>query len=73
MVDLEKIGKLQRVELREVWSSEAFEFTPWLQNNLDTLNEVIDVTLTSAEKEQVAGDFAVDLIAEDEAGNLVGL
>jgi hypothetical protein len=71
MMNIEKIGKLQRVELREVWSSEAFDFTPWLQDNLDALNELIDLTLTSAEKEQTAGDFAVDLVAEDETGNLV--
>jgi hypothetical protein len=63
------IGKLERVPLREVWKHEALEFTPWLEANLDVLNEVIDITLSGAEREQSAGTFSVDLVAEDDAGN----
>lgn len=65
------IGKIQRVPLREVWKHEALDFTRWLQENLDVLNAELDLTLASAEREQSAGDFNVDLIAEDEDGNLV--
>lgn len=65
------IGKLQRVHLREVWRNEALEFTPWLQENIDVLNDVLDLSLSNAEREQSAGDFNVDLVAEDEAGNPV--
>ena len=63
------IGKLERVALREVWKHEALDFTRWLEDNLDVLNEVIDVTLSGAEREQSVGTFSVDLVAEDEAGN----
>ena len=35
------------------------------------MNDVIEVTLTSAEREQVAGSLSVDLVAEDESGNTV--
>lgn len=65
------IGKLQRVPLREVWENEASDFTPWLQENLDVLNEILDLSLSNAEREQSTGSFNVDLVAEDEAGNLV--
>mgnify|MGYP001360188616 FL=1 len=65
------IGKLKRVPLREVWKHEAKDFTTWLQNNIDVLNEVIDISINSAEREQSAGSFNVDLVAEDVNGNVV--
>lgn len=65
------IGRLQRVGLREVWEHEALNFTPWLEDNIDVLNEVIDLSLSVVEREQAAGDFSVDLVAEDESGNSV--
>jgi hypothetical protein len=65
------IGKLQRVPLREVWQHEAYDFTRWLQDNIDVLNEQLDLSLINAEREQSAGAFSVDLIAEDASGNPV--
>ena len=67
----EKIGSLQRVALREVWPHEAQDFTPWLAENIDVLNNAIDLSLSIIEREQAAGDFSVDLVAEDESGNPV--
>lgn len=65
------IGKIQRVPLREVWRHEAYDFTSWLQDNLDVLNEVLDLNLESAEREKAAGSFSVDLVAEDGNGGTV--
>jgi RecB family endonuclease NucS len=65
------IEKLQRVALREVWKHEALDFTKWLEENIDVLNDVLDLSLSSAESEQSAGAFSVDVLAEDEAGNPV--
>jgi hypothetical protein len=65
------ISKIRRVSLREVWKHEARDFTQWLQGNLDVLSEIVDVPLASAEKEQRAGAFSVDLVAEDVNGNTV--
>lgn len=62
------IGKLQRVHLREVWRHEAYDFTQWLQENIDILNEVLDLELVSAEREQAAGPFSIDLVAESSDG-----
>lgn len=65
------VGKLRRVPLREVWRHEALDFTRWLEENIDVLNEVVGLELTGAEREKAAGDFSVDLIAEDSSGRPV--
>jgi hypothetical protein len=65
------VGRLQRVPLREVWKHEAQDFTQWLQGNLDELNESLDLNLIAADRERPAGDFNVDLVAEDENGGTV--
>ena len=65
------IGHLERVRLRDVWSHEAQDFTPWLAENIDELNNAIDLSLSIVEREHPAGDFSVDLVAEDESGNPV--
>jgi hypothetical protein len=31
------IGKLDRVPLREVWKHEGYDFTRWLEENIDVL------------------------------------
>jgi Domain of unknown function (DUF4268) len=65
------IGKLTRVELREVWKHEARGFSQWLQNNIEVLNEALDLKLVNVDREQHAGDFSIDLVAEDESGGTV--
>ena len=67
----EKIGSLQRVPLREVWSHEARDFTTWLEENIDVLNDAIDLSLSIVEREQRAGDFRIDLVAKDESDNRI--
>ena len=66
-----QIEKLQRVPLREVWEREDTQFTTWLQDNIEVLSDAIDLNLSNAEREQSAGAFSVDLVAEDESGKLV--
>jgi len=65
------IGKIDRVPLRDVWKHEAMDFTRWLEDNIEVLNDILDVNLTTAEREKDAGDFSVDLVAEDDKGNQV--
>ena len=60
----EHIGKLKRVPLREVWKHEAYDFTQWLQENIDVLNDALDLNLVNVDREQVAGSFSIDLVAE---------
>jgi hypothetical protein len=65
------IGKIERVPLREVWKHEAYDFTSWLQENLDVLNDATGLALQSADRERAAGDFSVDLVCEDATGATV--
>jgi hypothetical protein len=59
------IGRIERLQLRTVWKHEAHDFTAWLEKNLEVLNDVLDLNLVSARREQSAGAFSVDLVAED--------
>lgn len=65
------IGKIERLPLREVWAHEAMDFTVWLQENTDVLGDTIGMSLSNPEREWSAGDFNVDIVAEDDAGNAV--
>ncbi len=65
------ISRLTPVPLRELWKHEAQDFTSWLSDNLDYLDEVTGLTLTFVEQEASAGDFSADLLAEDANGSLV--
>jgi hypothetical protein len=65
------IGKLQRVNLREVWKHEAHDFTQWLEGNIDVLNDALGLTIVNVDREQAAGSFSVDLVAEDEGGGTI--
>lgn len=64
------IKKITRVPLHEVFKHEAYDFTAWLQDNLDVFNECIDLTLINADREISAGSFSVNLVAE-ESGNKI--
>lgn len=65
------IGKIKRIPLREVWKHEAYDLNQWLQDNIDVVNDVLDLNLSNPEREQSAGSFNIDIVAEDEAGNPV--
>jgi len=65
----DKIGKLFRLPLKTVFDLEYKDFTPWLQQNIDVLNEVLDLNLVNVQREQTVGSFSVDLVAQDESSN----
>jgi len=69
--DLSTIGRIERVKLREVWPHEALDFTTWLADNIDVLSDAIGLGLTTVDREQPAGAFKVDIIAENEGDRVV--
>lgn len=65
------IGKIVRRPLREVWRHEERDFTVWLRDNIDVLAEQLPFDLINPEREQAAGVFSVDLVAETADGRAV--
>jgi hypothetical protein len=62
------VGRLEYVPLREIWKHEAYDFTTWLFENCDVLNEQLGLTISPIEKEKSVGPFNVDILAEDASG-----
>ena len=64
-----KLGKLQQVELRNIWTSEADDFTPWLaqEENLILLGDAIGVELEFEAQEKNVGPFRADILCKDTA------
>ena len=58
-------GSLERVNLREVWSNEAAEFTPWVAENLSLLADVIGLSLELDQTEKPVGSFSADVLCRD--------
>jgi len=48
------IGKLERVDLREVWKHEVHDFTQWLQNNVAVLNDALNLNLRNVDRAHAA-------------------
>jgi hypothetical protein len=65
------IGKLEPVELRQLWKHEERGFSAWLEANLDVLAQSIGLALQNPERESDAGDFAVDMVVESGEGDRI--
>lgn len=61
------LGRLERVELRDIWTSEATEFTPWLARpeNLLVLGETLTIDLELEAQEKAVGPFRADILCKD--------
>ena len=67
------VGKIARVQLRDVWKNEASGFTAWLERNVDVINEVTGLSLINVNREQAVGDFNVDLTAEESGSDRIAI
>ncbi len=65
------IGKLEKVELRDIWKNEATDFTCWLEDSIDDLSNFIGFELEVLEREKKVGSFSIDLYAETPEGEKV--
>jgi hypothetical protein len=61
------LGRLERVELRDIWTSEASDFTPWLARpeNLAVLAETLGMDLELEAQEKAVGPFRADILCKD--------
>ena len=63
----QKLGRLTRVDLRDEWSSEDGDFTPWLaqRENLAILGEALGIELELEAQEKSVGSFRADILCKD--------
>lgn len=61
------LGRLRRVELRDIWRSEAQDFTPWLagESNIGLLGEALGIELEVEAVERNVGPFRADILCKD--------
>lgn len=61
-----KLGKMQRVNVREAWFNEAQHFTPWLASEvgIELLQDALDVDLEVQATEKSVGGFKADILAK---------
>jgi hypothetical protein len=64
---MSKLGRLERIDLRSAWLSEAQDFTPWLAatENLELLSETLGIELELEAVEQNVGPFRADILCKD--------
>jgi hypothetical protein len=68
------VGKIEVVDIRAVWGSEANDFTPWLAEaaNIALLGEAIGLDLEVQAQEKRVGPFRADILCkEGRSGNSV--
>ena len=65
------LGRLQKVELHDVWVSESAGFKPWLAQpeNMKLLGETIGIDLECEAQEKEVGPFRADILCKDTAND----
>ena len=63
---MQDLGKLEKIQVRNVWEHEAHDFTPWLAENLSELGEALGLDLDDAQYEEEAsvGSYFADILAQ---------
>jgi len=66
---MDKLGRIERVDLRSIWRSEAGHFTPWLaqEENLEILGECLGIDLELEAQEKQVGSFSADILCRNTA------
>lgn len=60
-----ELGILRSVTPRKKWNSESSDFTPWLAQNIKTLNESLGLELEVENTEVAVGPYSADILAKD--------
>ena len=69
-----KFGKLNEMQMRDIWAHEAYNFTPWLAKNIHALGEALGLSLRAKQTEAAIGGYSLDLLAEEEdTGRVVAI
>ena len=64
------LGDYQKVPVNQLWHN-VEEFTPWLEKNIEYLNDALEFALIPIDHETEDTGYSADLLAEDKFGNKV--
>jgi len=61
------LGRLQKVDIREIWKNEAADFTPWLAepDNIKLLGDTIGMELEVESVETDVGRYYADILCKE--------
>jgi hypothetical protein len=61
------LGRLEKIDLRDIWATEAQDFTPWLasEENLAVLANAINIDLEFEAQEKNVGPFRADILCRN--------
>jgi hypothetical protein len=62
-----RLDRLKKISLKEIWDNEAQDFTPWLaeERNLELLSETIRTPLELEAQEKNVGPFRADILCKN--------
>ncbi len=62
-----ELGKLEKLQLRDVWEHEARDFSAWMfrQENLDLLGKELNLEIDPIGTESTIGRFRIDILAQE--------
>lgn len=61
------LGRLEKIDLRGIWKTEAQDFTPWLAQdaNMEILSDTLGLQLEVEAQERNVGPFRADILCKD--------
>lgn len=65
MTTKRELSTIKSVDIRDVWSNEAENFTPWLAEHIAELGEALGLELESTGVEAPVGNYRLDILARD--------
>lgn len=67
------LGKLEKLDLRQIWPDEAQHFTPWLARaeNMRILAETLGMDLEVEDQEVSVGPFSADIVCKEASDDSV--
>ena len=66
-------GEIKKVNIREIWKHEQYDFTPWLaeEDNANKLAECLGLEFKVEGVEVSVGPYSADMLAKDSSGQYV--
>ena len=70
MSNLGKLIKLGIQEIRKIWPNEEKQLSPWIADNIDSLNDTLNLQIEIEGKEEKVDNFRLDLVGTDNTSQM---